>query len=131
MRVVALLRGVNLGPNRRLRMADLRAVVESLGCTDVETYLQSGNVVFSPPAGPGDDVGDRISDALATEVGFPVAAQTRTGAEMAAIVAANPYERADPPRVVVTFCTPPQQPPDHALAAFAPKAGPCTAARST
>ena len=48
MRVVGLLRGVNLGPSRRLKMADLRAAVESLGHTDVETYLQSGNVVFTP-----------------------------------------------------------------------------------
>ena len=48
MRVVGLLRGVNLGPSRKLKMADLRAAVESLGHTDVETYLQSGNVVFTP-----------------------------------------------------------------------------------
>ena len=51
MRVVGLLRGVNLGPSRRLKMADLRAAVESLGHTDVETYLQSGNVVFTPAGG--------------------------------------------------------------------------------
>ncbi len=47
MRVVGLLRGVNVGGNNRLKMADLRAAVESLGHTDVETYLQSGNVVFT------------------------------------------------------------------------------------
>ena len=51
MRVVGLLRGVNLGPSRRLQMADLRAAVESLGHTDVKTYLQSGNVVFTPASG--------------------------------------------------------------------------------
>ena len=50
-----------------------------------------------------------------------MAVQIRTGAEMAAIVAANPYERADPTRVVVTFCATPQQPPDLDLAAFAPE----------
>ena len=48
MRVAALLRGINIGPNKRIAMADLRAIVESLGHTDVETYLQSGNVVFTP-----------------------------------------------------------------------------------
>jgi uncharacterized protein (DUF1697 family) len=121
VRVVGLLRGVNLGPNRRLRMADLKAVVESLGCTDVETYLQSGNVVFSPPQGSGGDLGPEISKALASAVGLSAAVQIRTGAEMAAVVAANPYERADPTTVVVSFCPTPQQPPDLDLAAFAPE----------
>ncbi len=45
MRVAALLRGINIGSNKRTSMAALRSIVESLGHTDVETYLQSGNVV--------------------------------------------------------------------------------------
>ncbi len=84
MRVVGLLRGVNLGPNRRLPMADLRAVVESLGCTDVGTYLQRGNVVFEPPDGFVDDLGAAISTALHEAVGLSAAVQIRTSAEMAA-----------------------------------------------
>ena len=54
-----LLRGVNLG-RRQLKMADLRTAVEALGHTDVETYLQSGNVVFTPAKGArqGPRVGD-------------------------------------------------------------------------
>ncbi len=101
MRVVGLLRGVNLGPSRRLKMADLRAVVESLGHTDVETYLQSGNVVFTP--GGSGDLGAAISAALREAVGLDAGIVTRTGAEMARIVAANPYDREDPTKVVVTF----------------------------
>jgi uncharacterized protein (DUF1697 family) len=121
VRVVGLLRGVNLGSNRRLPMAELKAVVESLGCTDVATYLQSGNVVFSPPRGSDGTLGSEISRALATAVGLSAAVQIRTGAEMAAVVAANPYERADPTKVVVTFCPTAPQPPDLDLAAFAPE----------
>lgn len=102
-------------------MTDLKAIVESLGCTDVETYLQSGNVVFSPPAGSGTDLGPEISKALATAVGLSAAVQIRTGSEMAAVVAANPYERADPTKVVVTFCPTPQAPPKLDLVAFAPE----------
>lgn len=102
-------------------MADLKAVVESLGCTDVETYLQSGNVVFSPSEGSGDDLGSEISRALTAAVGLSVPVQIRTGTEMAAVVAANPYQRADPTRVVVTFCPTPPQPPDLDLAEFAPE----------
>jgi uncharacterized protein (DUF1697 family) len=119
MRVVGLLRGVNLGPSRRLKMADLRAVVESLGHTDVETYLQSGNVVFTP-AGPGDP-GPGISTALGEAVGMTVGVLTRTGAQMAKIVAANPYDRDDPTKVVVTFLAAKGTPPDLDLDAFAPE----------
>jgi uncharacterized protein (DUF1697 family) len=103
MRVVGLLRGVNLGPSRRLKMADLRAAVASLGHTDVETYLQSGNVVFTPADRRTKDLGAGITAALAEQVGLDVGVLTRTGAEMADIVAANPYAREDPTKVVVTF----------------------------
>jgi uncharacterized protein (DUF1697 family) len=103
MRVVGLLRGVNLGPSRRLKMADLRAAVESLGHTDVETYLQSGNVVFTPAGRSTTDLGAAITAALRDAVGLDAGVLTRTGTQMAKIVAANPYERDDPTKVVVTF----------------------------
>jgi len=102
-------------------MADLRAVVDSLGCTDVETYLQSGNVVFTPPDGAGDELGAEISAALEAAVGLSSAVQLRTGEEMADIVEANPYQREDPTKVVVTFCPTPPAPPDLDLSSFAPE----------
>ena len=97
MRVAALLRGVNLG-KRQVKMADLRAAVESLGHTDVETYLQSGNVVFTP-AGSTDGLAGGLTKALK----MPVAVVLRTGKELARVVAANPYDVDDPTKVVVTF----------------------------
>jgi len=102
VRVVGLLRGVNLG-RRRLSMADLRAAVESLGHTDVETYLQSGNVVFTPAKGAGKALGAGITNALADAVGMDVPVLTRTGAQMRRIVAADPYDREDPTKLVVVF----------------------------
>ncbi len=48
-RQAALLRGVNVGPAKRVAMADLRALVEGLGYTDVRTLLNSGNVVYTAP----------------------------------------------------------------------------------
>jgi hypothetical protein len=55
---IALLRGINVGGRNRVAMADLRAVVLGLGHTDVATYIQSGNVVFtSEEADTGDDRG--------------------------------------------------------------------------
>ncbi|GMU79043.1 MAG: hypothetical protein AMXMBFR46_18360 [Acidimicrobiia bacterium] len=100
MRVVALLRGVNLGGSRSLKMADLRAVVESLGHTDVETYLQSGNVVFTPK---GRASGDQIHAAIQDATGLDTNVLIRTGEELAAVLATNPYPVEDPTKVVVTF----------------------------
>jgi uncharacterized protein (DUF1697 family) len=103
VRVVGLLRGVNLG-KRQLKMAELRRIVESLGHTDVETYLQSGNVVFTPGGRkPKGGFGPAITAALADAVGMKVPVLTRTGAEMAKVVAACPYEVDDPTKLVVTF----------------------------
>jgi uncharacterized protein (DUF1697 family) len=103
VRVVGLLRGVNLG-KRQLKMAELRRIVESLGHTDVETYLQSGNVVFTPAGrAPKGGFGPAITAALADAVGMNVPVLTRTGAEMKKIVAACPYQVDDPTKLVVTF----------------------------
>jgi uncharacterized protein (DUF1697 family) len=117
MRVAAMLRGVNLG-KRQVKMADLRAAVESLGHTDVETYLQSGNVVFTP-SGPTDGLASGLTKAL----GMDIAVVLRTGKELARVVDTNPYEVDDPTKVVVTFLA--ERRPKKALAgvdeaAFAP-----------
>ena len=101
MRVAALLRGINIGPNKRISMAALRSIVESLGHTDVETYLQSGNVVFTPK-GEGDHAA-RLSKAIAAETGHDVAVLLRTGKELARVVEANPYRVSDPTKLVVAF----------------------------
>ncbi len=103
MRVVALLRGINIGASKRIAMADLRAIVESLGHTDVETYLQSGNVVFTPKGKPTRDLGRALSAAIADATGLEVPVVTRTGAELARIMDASPYAVDDPTRVVVAF----------------------------
>ena len=47
---VALLRAINLGARNKVPMAELRAAFEAAGCTDVQTYIQSGNVVFRAPS---------------------------------------------------------------------------------
>jgi uncharacterized protein (DUF1697 family) len=102
MRVAALLRGVNIGPNKRIAMADLRAIVESLGHTDAETYLQSGNVVFTPKR-RAKDLAAPLSAAIREATGHDVPVVVRTGEELARIVDANPYSVDDPTKVVVAF----------------------------
>jgi uncharacterized protein (DUF1697 family) len=82
-------------------MGTLREIVESIGHTDVETYLQSGNVVFTPK-GKGDHAA-RLSEAIAKETGHEVAVLLRTGRELAQVVEASPYTVSDPTKVVVAF----------------------------
>jgi uncharacterized protein (DUF1697 family) len=99
---VALLRGINVGGKNRVAMADLREVVAELGHDDVSTYIQSGNVLFSPD--PGDADTSALAAALAAAitarlgVSSPVVVLTRD--ELAAAIAANPFPaEPDPKRV--------------------------------
>ena len=103
MRVAALLRGINIGPRKRIAMPALRDIAESLGHGDVETYLQSGNVVFTPAEGSPDDLGAQLEQAIMDATGLDVAVVVRTGKELAGIVESNPYGTDDPTKVVVAF----------------------------
>ncbi len=103
---IALLRGVNVGGANRLKMADLKALVESAGFTRVRTLLQSGNVVFD---GEGDDTaaaGARLEGLLETRMGKPIPVLVLTRAEFERALAANPHPVDGPgagSRVVVAF----------------------------
>lgn len=67
---VGLLRGINVGKAKRMPMADLRALVESLGYTGVQTLLNSGNLVFRGPAGHAKKAAQAIEAALPGTFGF-------------------------------------------------------------
>lgn len=103
-RVVALLRGINLGPARRVPMPALRELLSGAGFEGVRTYVQSGNIVLSDDGSP-DSVARRIEGLIAEEFGFEVSVVVRTRDELAAVVALNPLgEVADNPRrYQVTF----------------------------
>ena len=106
VRHVALLRGINVGGNKRIAMADLRGLVEDLGHTDVSTLLQSGNVVYTAAAGSSAaSNAAALHDAIATELGLDVAVVVRTRAEIAAVRKRDPLHdvAVDPSRYLVTF----------------------------
>lgn len=104
-RYVALLRGINVGKAKRVAMADLRALLQGLGCTDVRTLLNSGNAVFSAPAQPPAALARRIEAALLATLGVQAAVVVKTAADLAAVVAGNPLGAVatDPSRLVVAF----------------------------
>lgn len=103
-RVVALLRGINLGPNRRVGMAQLRELVETLGYDDVRTHLQSGNVVFTTSDDPAD-AGRAFERGIGERFGLDVDVIVRTRAELEAVVAENPLAdvATNPSRYFVAF----------------------------
>ncbi len=86
-----LLRGVNVGGKNRLPMKDLTSILESLGCRDVKTYIQSGNAVFQISPAGAKDLAARASAAIAERLGLEVPVVVRTRPQMAGIVAANPF----------------------------------------
>ncbi len=69
---VALLRGINVGGNNIIRMADLKACFEKMGMGDVVTYIQSGNVIFTSTAGDIDALTLTIEKGIAKRFGFEV-----------------------------------------------------------
>ncbi len=101
-RYVALLRAVNVGGTGKLPMTDLRALCETAGFAAVRTYIASGNVVFDSDADEAT-VKATLERGLFDYAGKAVGAVVRTGAEMAAVVAANPFKHGAPNRVVAVF----------------------------
>ena len=104
-RHVALIRGINVGTAKRVAMADLRALIESLGYRDVATLLNSGNVVFTVPTGAKGDPGPRIEDGMTRRLGVSARVIVITAAELAAAVKGNPLGKIanNPSRLMVAF----------------------------
>jgi|SRR5215218_9749919 len=103
-RYVALLRGINLGPRNRVAMPALREALEEAGFEDVQTYVQSGNVVLSSRAKP-ETVRRKIENAVADRFGLDIPVVVRTRAELAAVVKRNPLGKVatEPKRYQVSF----------------------------
>jgi uncharacterized protein (DUF1697 family) len=109
----ALLRAVNVGGTGKLPMADLRAMCASIGFADARTYIASGNVVFQSRLGEAA-VKAKLEHCLAAYAGKPVGVLVRTGAELAAVLAANPFKTAAANRTLAIFLD--AAPPANALA---------------
>ncbi|WP_368565686.1 DUF1697 domain-containing protein [Pseudoxanthomonas sp. UTMC 1351] len=110
---IALLRAVNVGGTGKLPMAELRTMCEAAGFAQVRTYIASGNVVFTSTFA-AKQVKASLEAALAAYAGKPVGVLVRTPAEMAQVLAANPFPGAASNRTVAIFLDAP--PPADALA---------------
>ena len=103
----ALLRGINVGGNKKIAMAGLREMVAALGLEKPRTLLQSGNLVFETKAQPAAKLEKMLESATAAKLKVECSYLVRTEVEWAAIMAANPYPamaKDDPSHLAVTFC---------------------------
>src|SRR5262245_55231094 len=115
-RYVALLRAVNVGGTGKLPMADVRAMCRDAGFTRVETYIASGNVVFESKAS-ASKVKAELEARLLGYAKKPIGVALRTAAEMAAVLKANPFPKAEPKFNYAIFLDqrPPRDALDHAV----------------
>jgi uncharacterized protein (DUF1697 family) len=103
--MIALLRGVNVGGRAKLAMSDLRAAAESCGFERVQTYVQSGNVVFRTSVRSTAKVAAQLAAAIDATTDVSPAVFVRTRDELAAVVTGNPYAARtdDPTHLHVVF----------------------------
>jgi uncharacterized protein (DUF1697 family) len=109
---IALLRAVNVGGTGKLPMAELRARCTALGFANVRSYIASGNLVLeSKLAAP--KVQAMLESLVSEMLGKPASVLMRTAADLAKIIATNPYKDAEGNRVIVLFLE--KAPPTDAL----------------
>ena len=99
---VAFLRGVNLGPHRKVSMPRLCELGRELGYDDVWTWANSGNLVLAT-ARDAPEVEREVARALLREYGAQVDVTVRSAAELAALLEQNPFLDGSPSRVTVAF----------------------------
>ncbi len=103
---VSMLRGINVGNQKRLSMETLREIYEGIGFTDIRTYVQSGNVVFESPAQESSLLTRRIETHIEQMCGFHVEVFIRQAQEFERILTGNPFlndRHEDPSKLHVTF----------------------------
>lgn len=90
-RYVCLLRGINVGGYKKIKMADLRAALTDIGLKEVSTYIQSGNVLFSSKEKDVDQLAAVVKEMLQSVFGFDIPVLVRSTAYWNQIAAANPF----------------------------------------
>ncbi|MGW9684162.1 DUF1697 domain-containing protein [Flagellimonas sp. 2504JD1-5] len=88
---IAFLRGINVSGQKKIKMADLKQALESNGLDNVQTYIQSGNLVFEADKTNQEKLGETINKTIFSAFGFDVPVLVLTLHEMARILAANPF----------------------------------------
>ncbi|SFI56150.1 DUF1697 domain-containing protein [Bradyrhizobium sp. Gha] len=117
---VALLRAVNVGGTGKLPMTELKVMCEELGFGAVRTYIASGNVVFTSRKSESA-IKAALEKRLHAHAGAPVGVLVRSAAEMARVLADNPFPKMAPNRTVAIFLD--KAPPADTLAGIRGRKG--------
>jgi uncharacterized protein (DUF1697 family) len=110
---VAFLRGINVGGNKMVAMADLRDMLTKLGFADAKTLLQSGNAVFRAAAKPPEKLEALLEAETKKRLGVTCDYHVRTAADLRAAIDANPLKaeaKKDPAHLLLTFYKAPLDP---------------------
>jgi uncharacterized protein (DUF1697 family) len=103
---ISMLRAINVGGTKTMRMVTLRGIYEELGFTHVRSYVQSGNVVFERPEQNQSNLAKQIEAHIERTCGYPVQVFIRQADELQRILAGNPFlndRNEDPSKLHVTF----------------------------
>ena len=87
---IVLIRGINVGSNRKVPMADLRALCEEAGCTEVRTYIQSGNVVLDTSLSDAK-LASAVAGGIEARCGFRPSVMVRRPADLGRLVESEPF----------------------------------------
>jgi len=98
-----MLRGINVSGQKQVRMADLKKLYESLGLANVQTYVQSGNVVFDSPEQDASKLTKSIEAQIEETFDFSVPVLIRSADDFQRVIENHPFAQEDPARVLVTF----------------------------
>jgi uncharacterized protein (DUF1697 family) len=88
---VALLRGINVGGKNKMPMQALIGICSEAGCTNVQTYIQSGNVIFQAPPEIAEALPLKIATLITERFGYRIPVLLRTAIQLAEIVRSNPF----------------------------------------
>jgi uncharacterized protein (DUF1697 family) len=101
---IAFLRAINLGATNKIAMPKLRSMAEELGYSDVATYINSGNLIFSTTK-KAADVERELTKAIKDTFGFSIDVTVRTDAQLRKVLDKNPYPDGNASQVTVAFLT--------------------------
>ncbi|BDS13767.1 DUF1697 domain-containing protein [Aureispira anguillae] len=96
MKYITLLRGINVSGQKKVKMADLRTMCETMGYQNVQTYIQSGNIVFEGAEEDTDWIAQSMHQKIQTTFGYDVSVMVRTEDYWKEVAVNNPFLEANP-----------------------------------
>src|SRR3989344_3570057 len=100
---ISILRGINVGGQKKIKMEELKKLYESLGFKNVRTYIQSGNVIFECLDTNLAELIYQIEQKIKNSFGFDVIVLIKTKNEIQKLIKNNPFAKKDPSKLHVTF----------------------------